>query len=70
LASLPISKFNITSFQDENDIEVVLDEGKVLIKNTELLDAYTMNPNDMIVYNRVTKTMSTKVVDPGKYISW
>ena len=64
------TKFNITSFQDENDIEVVLDEGKVLIKNTELLDAYTMNPNDMIVYNRVTKTMSTKVVDPGKYISW
>ena len=64
------TKFNITSFQDENDIEVVLDEGNVLVKNTESLNAYTLKPNEMIVYNKVMKTMSTKVVQPEKYISW
>lgn len=64
------TKFNITSFQDENDIEVVLDEGKVLVKNTESFNAYSLEPNDMIVYNKVMKTMSKKVVEPEKYISW
>jgi len=64
------TKFNISSYQDENEIEVVLDEGKLMIRNNELYNQYTMNPHDLFVYNRDMKTISAQVVDPVKYISW
>jgi ferric-dicitrate binding protein FerR (iron transport regulator) len=49
---------------------VVLEEGKLVFNNKEMKSSYTMNPNDLIVYNKTQKDFSTEVVQPNKYLSW
>jgi transmembrane sensor len=64
------TRFNIASYDNENNVEVVLEEGKLQFKNREMNKCYTMNPNDLLIYNKTHKEFSTEVVDPRKYISW
>jgi len=64
------TRFNIASYQDENDVEVVLEEGKLLLNNKEKTKSYIINPNDLIVYDKSHDSFSTEVVQPQKYMSW
>jgi len=64
------TRFNISSYDNENNVEVVLEEGKLELVNKELSKTYTMKPNDLVVYNKVLKDISTEVVQPQKYLSW
>jgi transmembrane sensor len=64
------TKFNIASYNNEKDVEVVLEEGKLEFNNKERNESYTMNPNDLVVYNKTLRSFSTEVVQPQKYLSW
>lgn len=64
------TKFNVASYENENKIEVVLEEGKLLFGNLEMTKFSTMYPNDMIVYDKSQKIISREVVQPNKYLSW
>jgi len=64
------TRFNIASYQDENDVEVVLEEGKLLLNNKKMTKSYIINPNELIVYDKSLDSFSTEVVQPNKYISW
>ena len=64
------TRFNIASYENENNVEVVLEEGKLVINNKEMKSSCTMNPNDLVVYNKTQKDFSTEVVQPNKYLSW
>ncbi|MGA1978728.1 MAG: FecR family protein [Bacteroidales bacterium] len=64
------TKFNIASYENENNVEVVLMEGKLIFNNKEMDKSYTMNPNDIVIYDKTLKDFSTEVVDPNKYSSW
>jgi len=64
------TRFNIASYENENNVEVVLEEGKLVFNNKEMKSSCTMNPNDLVVYNKTQKYFSTEVVQPNKYLSW
>lgn len=64
------TRFNIASYEDEKNVEVVLEEGKLVFKSRETNRSYTLKPNDLVIYNRNLKDFSTEVVQPQKYLSW
>lgn len=64
------TKFNIASYENENTIEVVLEDGELSIKKTESDNSLTIKPNDLIIYDKALKEFSTNKVEPNKYLSW
>jgi len=64
------TKFNIASYNDEENVEVVLEEGKILFSDLENRKSYTMEPNEMVTYNKANGGISTEKVQPQKYLSW
>lgn len=60
--------FAINAYDDNNTISVVLNTGKVkLITPNETL---TMQPNDKVIYNRITKAIETQKVNAQDYTGW
>jgi transmembrane sensor len=64
------TRFNIASYEDENIIEVVLEEGSLVFNDKKMNKSYTMKPNDLIVYDKKLMDFSAEVIQPQKYISW
>jgi len=64
------TRFNIASYENENNVEVVLEEGELIFNNEVSDKSYTMSPNDLVTYDKINKNFSTKVVEPNKYLSW
>lgn len=64
------TRFNITSYENEKNIEVVLEEGKLVFLNEAKNKSYTMKPNDLVMYDKSHKTFTTEVVQSNKYVSW
>lgn len=64
------TKFNIASYKDEKEIEVVLEEGKLELNNKEMTSSFTMNPNDLVIYDKTAGSIRTEVVQPQKYMAW
>lgn len=64
------TRFNIASYENEKNVEVVLEEGKLVFNNKEMYISYEMKPNDLVIYDKASKNYSTEVVLPKKYLSW
>lgn len=64
------TRFNVASYPDEKDIEVVLDEGKLLFNERGEDETYTMKPNDLVLFNKSSRGYSTEEVQTHKYLSW
>jgi transmembrane sensor len=64
------TRFNVASYDNEKTIEVVLEGGKLMFNDKEMNNSCTMNPNDLIIYNKAKKNYITEVVQPQKYIAW
>ena len=64
------TRFNIASYQNEKNIEVVLEEGKIEFISAEMDDSHLMNPNDLIIYDKTLKSISTETIQAEKYTSW
>lgn len=64
------TRFNIASYDNEKDIEVVLDEGVVIFKSNVTDISYKMSPNDLVIYHKGIMDFSTEIVQPQKYFSW
>ncbi len=64
------TRFNINSYENEQNIEVILEEGEVVFMNTVNNTTYTMKPNDLVTYNKAQNDFTTEVVQPYKYTSW
>jgi ferric-dicitrate binding protein FerR (iron transport regulator) len=64
------TRFNISSYRNENNIEVVLEEGSLLFNDPKSNKQYTMVPNDLITYDKTRMDFSTKPVQAQKYLSW
>jgi ferric-dicitrate binding protein FerR (iron transport regulator) len=64
------TKFNIASYINENNVEVVLEEGKLVFTDKTNHKSYTMKPNDLVVYNKKDKKYAITKVLPAKYTSW
>jgi transmembrane sensor len=64
------TRFNIASYDNEKDVEVVLEEGSLLLTETKKNKSYTMFPNDLIMYDKTKEEFTKDVVQPQKYLSW
>ena len=64
------TRFNIASYENEKNVEVVLEEGKLIFNDKEMNKSYIMSPNDLAIYDKALKDYSTEVVQPQKYLSW
>ncbi|MDY0098255.1 MAG: FecR family protein [Bacteroidales bacterium] len=64
------TRFNISSYENENFVEVVLEEGKLLFNDRELKNPYTMSPNDLVKFDKTLKGFTKETVQPQKYMSW
>ena len=64
------TRFNISSYEDEKNVEVVLEEGKLIINSRGINKSYMMNPSELVVYDKKLKGFSTEVIEPQKYLSW
>jgi transmembrane sensor len=64
------TKFNIASYENDTNVEVVLEEGELVFNDKEMKRSFTMKPNDLITYNKALMNFSTEVVQPHKYLSW
>ncbi|MEI6049615.1 MAG: FecR family protein [Bacteroidota bacterium] len=64
------TRFNIASYENEKNVEVVLEEGKLIFNDKEMNKSYTMKPNDIVIYNKTLRDFSTGMVQPKKYLSW
>jgi transmembrane sensor len=64
------TKFNIASYENEKNVEVVLEEGKLVFNDKEMKKSCIMKPNDLIIYDKTLNDFSTEVVQPHKYLSW
>lgn len=64
------TKFNIASYLNENNVEVVLEEGKLVFTDKANDRSYTMKPNDLVVYSKKEKKYAITRVLSAKYTSW
>lgn len=69
------TKFNVSNFDTEKNLEVVLVEGEVGLKENNLLSLFSkeirLNPNQKAVFNKQTNnTVVHSDVDASYYISW
>ncbi len=62
--------FNVASYENENNIEIVLEEGKVELTGKELKRSLTMKPNELTIFDKTRKDFSTELVETKKYMSW
>jgi len=64
------TKFNIASYQDENNLEIVLEEGELLVNDTGFGRIVQMVPNELVTYNKEQDKFSSEYVETQAYTSW
>jgi ferric-dicitrate binding protein FerR (iron transport regulator) len=64
------TRFNISSYENDQHVEVVLEEGSLLLTETNQNKSYTMRPNDLVLYDKKKKDFTKDIVQPQKYLLW
>jgi len=64
------TRFNIASYENEDEVDVVLEEGKLLFNSKVMSGSYSMQPNELITYHKDSKAITAEMVQPQKYILW
>ena len=64
------TKFNVASYNDEKNLEVVLEEGELLINDRKLNISVQMVPDELITYNKEKDNITSEYVQTQAYISW
>lgn len=64
------TQFNVKAYDNEEQIEVSLSEGKVAVHVEDLNRRSFLNPGEQAYYNKQTKTLSTRTVNITHYTSW
>lgn len=64
------TRFNIASYDNENNVEIVLEEGEIELTDKEKQISRIMSPNDLVIFDKEKKEMSSTGVEPKKYLAW
>ena len=64
------TKFNISSYSDENRSELMLEEGVVEYSNKYSKERLLMEPADLIVYDKSSNQATIHKAESTKYTSW
>jgi len=64
------TRFSVASYENESNVEVVLEDGKLEFSDKDKTKMCIMKPNDLLVYDKISKDFSKEEVQPQKYLSW
>lgn len=64
------TRFNIASYDNENIVEVVLEEGEVICYNKAINKSLTLKPNDYLLFDKIQNNFKVETVQAEKYSSW
>jgi len=64
------TRFNIASYDNENTVEVILEEGEVVCFNKALNKSCTLKPNDYLSFDKIKNDFKIETVQALKYSSW
>jgi len=64
------TRFNVASYENDKDVEVVLAEGKIIINDKKISKFYCMKPGELFAFNKSYQSSLTSEVDTQKYTSW
>lgn len=64
------TKFNVASYEDENNLEVVLEEGELILANKENSKRSTVVPDELVTYNKKEDKFTAEYVQTKSYVSW
>ena len=64
------TRFNIASYENEKNVEVVLAEGKVILDDKKINKSYSLKPGELFTFNKSYHNSLTSIVDTQKYTSW
>ncbi|HLN54950.1 MAG TPA: FecR family protein [Bacteroidales bacterium] len=64
------TRFNVASWDDEDNIEVVLEEGEIEVTSKLSDSSFMMKPNEMVLYDRSGESFTKELVESHKYLSW
>lgn len=64
------TKFNVKSYDQDEQIEVTLEEGSVGIQLEKQSEMINIKPGEQLVYNKMTHNVLTHSIDPNHFISW
>jgi len=64
------TKFNVASYNDEKNLEVVLEEGELLINDRKLNISVQMVPDELVTYNKEKDNITSENVQTRAYVSW
>lgn len=64
------TSFNVASYSDENNLEIVLEEGELLISDKKLNRSFQVVPDELITYNNQKDEFHAEYVQTKSYVSW
>ncbi len=64
------TEFNLKSFDNEHDIEIVLKQGKVKFTDTKSNISELMKPNDKITLNKKERKLKKETISNTNFLSW
>lgn len=67
------TRFNVINYQNESSTEIILENGKVSLgtgTDRQFKEIALLEPGQAGLFDRTSKTLSVKKVDPLKYTSW
>lgn len=62
--------FDVAAYDNEDQIDVTLERGSVLLKNDKIATPIEMKPNEQINYNIINQKITKKVVTAQNISSW
>ena len=62
--------FNIAAYTNEDQIDVTLERGSVLLKNDKFATSIEMKPNELINYNLINQKVTRTTVTAQNYSAW
>jgi hypothetical protein len=64
------TRFNVSSYTEEDKLEIVLEEGGLLINEKDSKNSLEVLPNELITYSKKQDGFTKEYVQTQKYISW
>jgi len=64
------TRFNVSSYPDEKLTEATLEEGKIAVNITGIVNPVEVTPGQRMVFNKQSGEVSLKQVDTDLYTSW
>jgi ferric-dicitrate binding protein FerR (iron transport regulator) len=64
------TRFNVASYDDERNMEIVLEEGELLINDRELKRSVKVTPDELITYYKNQDEFRAACVQTKSYVSW